>query len=336
MSIKISIITPCYNGENLIADAISSVLAQNRDDIEMIIVDDGSTDGTAAVCARYVSDRIRYIPSENRGAGHARNLGMSLSRGQWIAFLDADDLYIPGVFHETFLRKLDDLFDAGTDILCTPYYKADMVLSEDYREVPAPLPESVPHHMYPNEMWSCLYRRDFLEQNAVRFYEYRKQDIETAFRYRAFSAARKVAVEDSMRFIIQRINPQSNTHTWNHYNLYHIKSLVYLDLFRNTPIEADKPFLMETVSAMLTAYFRLCLKHGYLTEEIHGDMQRMLGEAIAFCGSGKLKLIRAAWFAAGLRKAQLSPKPAAGPRYESDPALTMERLNAFCRRVNHT
>lgn len=333
MSIELSIITPCYNGENLIADAISSVLAQGRDDIEMIIVDDGSRDGTAEVCSRYVSDRIRYIHSENRGAGHARNLGMAQARGKWIGFLDADDLYLPGCINGAFMEKLSGYSREGTEILCTPYYKADMVLSENYKDVPAPQPDAVPHHMYPNEMWSCLYHREFLERNGVRFYEYQKQDIETAFRYRAFSTACKVAVDDTMRFIVQRNNPQSNTHTWNHYNLYHIKSLVYFDLFQNTGIEEDKPFLMETVSAMLIAYYKLCIKHGFLSDEIHRDMRELLNKAVSFNYNGKLRLIQAAWFVAGIRKASLPQSLSGGQRYESDPALTMERLNAFWQRV---
>lgn len=87
----VSVIIPVYNGERYLAEAIESVLAQAYRPLEIMIVDDGSTDGSAAVAQRF--DSTRYCFQENSGTGAARNRGVDLSTGAFLAFLDADDLW---------------------------------------------------------------------------------------------------------------------------------------------------------------------------------------------------------------------------------------------------
>jgi glycosyltransferase involved in cell wall biosynthesis len=90
-----SVITPLYNKQRSIRRAIDSVLAQTTADFEMIIVDDGSTDDSAEQVRRVDDERIRLVQQENRGAAAARNHGISLARAEHLAFLDADDAWMP-------------------------------------------------------------------------------------------------------------------------------------------------------------------------------------------------------------------------------------------------
>jgi len=90
----VSVVIPTYNRASMLPRAIESVLAQTYKNVEIMIVDDGSTDNTQAVLDGY-RDRIRCIRIENQGASHARNVGMQESRGKYIAFLDSDDAYYP-------------------------------------------------------------------------------------------------------------------------------------------------------------------------------------------------------------------------------------------------
>jgi glycosyltransferase involved in cell wall biosynthesis len=88
----VSIITPAYNAECYIAEAIESVLAQTYIDWELLVVDDGSADETAKIVKSFSDTRITLIQQENHGVSSARNKGLELAKGQYITFLDADDV----------------------------------------------------------------------------------------------------------------------------------------------------------------------------------------------------------------------------------------------------
>ncbi len=92
---RVSVVITTYNYERFVAAAIESVLRQTVRPDEIVVVDDGSTDGTAAVVARYAAQGVRYIRQANAGAGAARNRGIRETRGDLIAFLDADDRWLP-------------------------------------------------------------------------------------------------------------------------------------------------------------------------------------------------------------------------------------------------
>jgi glycosyltransferase involved in cell wall biosynthesis len=88
------VIIPTYNRSGMVTEAVDSVLEQDFQDMEIIVVDDGSTDGTEKAL-RGLLPRIRYLRQENSGVSSARNRGVAEARGSWIAFLDSDDLWLP-------------------------------------------------------------------------------------------------------------------------------------------------------------------------------------------------------------------------------------------------
>ncbi len=90
--INISVIIPVYNGELYLADAIESVLAQSFQPLEIIVIDDGSTDNSQSIAKRY-QPMVRYLYQNNRGTAAARNLGINTARGNFLAFLDQDDVW---------------------------------------------------------------------------------------------------------------------------------------------------------------------------------------------------------------------------------------------------
>lgn len=104
----VSVVIPAFNYAQYLPDAIDSVLAQTFAAFELIIVDDGSTDATAGVCARYADPRVRRVWQENAGLSAARNTGIREARFPFVAFLDADDRWEPG-FLETVTRQFDRL-----------------------------------------------------------------------------------------------------------------------------------------------------------------------------------------------------------------------------------
>ena len=108
----ISVIIPVYNGKRYLAEAIESVLSQTYRPIEVIVVDDGSGDGSAAIIQRIIhkyGELIRYRYQPNAGVGQARNRGVELALGEFLAFLDQDDLWLP--------NKLTSQIEALTNAL---------------------------------------------------------------------------------------------------------------------------------------------------------------------------------------------------------------------------
>ena len=115
MKPNISIIIPVYNVEAYLADCLDSILAQTFESFEVILVDDGSTDGSPAIAQKYAdahSEQIRYYRKENDGPGLARNFGVSKAKGDYLMFVDSDDIVDP--------EMLTDLYESAL------YWKATL------------------------------------------------------------------------------------------------------------------------------------------------------------------------------------------------------------------
>ena len=107
---RVSVVIPVFNCESSVARAIDSILAQEFEGTEIVVVDDGSTDATPQALDRY-RDRVHVIRQENRGSPAARNVGVEASRAPYVAFLDADDVWLAGRLEKTF-AALDSAPDA--------------------------------------------------------------------------------------------------------------------------------------------------------------------------------------------------------------------------------
>src|SRR5690349_7945487 len=93
MNPKVSVVIPTYNRGEKVRGAIESVLTQTFSDLEILVIDDGSSDDTGRILREAFGNRIRYCYQPNQGASVARNTGVDQARGEWIAFLDSDDLW---------------------------------------------------------------------------------------------------------------------------------------------------------------------------------------------------------------------------------------------------
>ncbi|MFC6974687.1 glycosyltransferase family 2 protein [Halomicroarcula sp. GCM10025709] len=139
---RVSVVVPTYNRADTVGRAVESALAQTVTDIEVVVVDDGSTDDTAAVVTGIDDERVRYLAHErNRGRSAARNTGIEAARGEYVAFLDSDDRWLPGkldrqlaelsrrppewigVYCEflTPSRRLSDGWSTGSPGKCSPH-----------------------------------------------------------------------------------------------------------------------------------------------------------------------------------------------------------------------
>lgn len=111
----ISVIIPVYNVEPYLRKCLDSVVNQTYKELEIFIIDDGSTDGSGAICDEYVKadKRIRVFHTENRGLSCARNLGLDEVKGEWIGFVDSDDWIEPDMYEVLLTRAKE----TGADVV---------------------------------------------------------------------------------------------------------------------------------------------------------------------------------------------------------------------------
>ncbi|MHB1261263.1 MAG: glycosyltransferase family 2 protein [Thermoplasmatota archaeon] len=137
---KVTVIVPTHNRERSLEGALRSVLRQSEQDLEILVVDDGSKDGTPALMRRLVAEepRIRYLPqASNRGAAAARNVALAQAQGEFVAFQDSDDEWTPG--------RLAALLAPLEADPALGFSYGDMVrVKPDGREHPFPAPDLVP------------------------------------------------------------------------------------------------------------------------------------------------------------------------------------------------
>ena len=124
---KVSVVLPAYNGEKFIGKAVESALSQTYNDFELIVVNDGSKDGTAQVLSGFGA-KIKVISQANSGIAKARNVGIEASRGQYIAFLDQDDFWLPEK-----LEKQMVLFEKDKEVGMT--YTDTYVITDDNAKI---------------------------------------------------------------------------------------------------------------------------------------------------------------------------------------------------------
>lgn len=183
-----SIIVPIYNRESCIRQAIGSVMAQEYPMWELLLVDDGSTDQTEDICRRYAAEdpRIRYLQKENGGVSSARNLGLAKVSGEYLLFLDSDDVLMPTCLHT--LKQRMDAWGAAPDILCfgtqngangwkptekNPKWIAKDEIRENYLPTHIQIyPQD--RHFLLNYIWNKCYRANFIKDNDLRFDEGRR------------------------------------------------------------------------------------------------------------------------------------------------------------------
>ncbi len=150
----ISVVLPVYNGESTIGETIGSVLNQSFTDFELIVINDGSTDGTLAVLAEIVDDRLKIFSYANAGLSTSRNRGISHAAGEYIAFIDADDCWTP-----------DKLAGQLNALMANP--KAGLAYSwTDFIDVAGQFLRSGIHLSYSGNVYSKLLVYHFLENGS--------------------------------------------------------------------------------------------------------------------------------------------------------------------------
>ena len=181
--LKYSVIIPVYNVENYLHRCINSILVQEYTDLEILLIDNGSTDSSGSICDTYASEysNISAYHIENHGVGSARNFGLAKAQGEFICFVDADDYLVGNLFSD-----MENQLDSGLDLLVFSYYNSlEKNLSETTRSAKIlPIEGKKDRNqfialfteLFLSEMmytvWNKIYRREFLEEHRIMFEQY--------------------------------------------------------------------------------------------------------------------------------------------------------------------
>ncbi|MDR0350813.1 MAG: glycosyltransferase, partial [Coriobacteriales bacterium] len=170
-----SVIVPCFNTQDYLAQCLESILGQSHENIEVICLNDGSTDNSLAILQNYAQRdrRIVLIDKQNEGYGATCNRGLAEARGTWIALVEPDDWIEQGMYAD--MLSFGESFEPYPDMIKTPYWRIRMPdtpeqqkLNCSYRRRIRPrrqpftigeAPHLLCHHP---SIWSALYRKSFL------------------------------------------------------------------------------------------------------------------------------------------------------------------------------
>ena len=201
--IDVSVIIPVYNTEKYISACLDSILSQSKVSIEIIIIDDGSTDSSASICDKYAQkyDNIKTLHIENSGPATAKNKGIKLAQGNYIALTDSDDRMEPLMLHK--------MVNAGTrhnaDIICCNYKQIDEKgnishLNSTNKQYVLNHEEGLIHFFSKDKIysqcWTKLYKRQMLNDNNIINDPGLRTDEDFIFNIRAFVHAKTTVIVD--------------------------------------------------------------------------------------------------------------------------------------------
>ncbi|MBR3299322.1 MAG: glycosyltransferase family 2 protein [Clostridia bacterium] len=214
MKPEISVIMPVYNGEKNIRATVEAVLAQTFPDIEVIVLDDHSTDGTARLIEEYSErdERLRLIRlDENGGQGRARNIGIEAARGRYLSFIDADDLIAPDFLELLYNRAIETGAEVVKGRACKVPEGADpndrsVQLTRNVNRIIAEAMRGGGRGFFcfASEHWSAIYSRDFITEHGIRYGSSRVHQDTTFLLMLAAYLTRIEIVDEAVYYYIQR------------------------------------------------------------------------------------------------------------------------------------
>lgn len=221
----ISVVIPVYNVETYLQECMDSILRQTLTQLEIICVDDGSTDRSANILDDYArrDNRVRVIHQKNAGPGAARNCGLRYVHGEYLIFLDSDDWFEPA-FLETMLERAEhtqaDIVICGSDTFqtgCKKFNSGEWMLKKEL--VPGSIfsPKEIPQTMFQFSYgwpWDKFYRTDFLKKYGLDFPKLPNSE-DLVFIFPSLVLAESIAISEKV-LVHHRINRSSSVSNSRH------------------------------------------------------------------------------------------------------------------------
>ena len=245
MQPKVSVIIPCYNVEKYLDRCLNTIIGQTLAEIEIILVDDKSPDGTPVTSDEWAKkdSRIKVIhKTRNEGLGYARNTGLEYATGEYVAFVDSDD-FVDIRIYETLYKKAkeknadvvycnynyyknDNCFTPRIDVREETLFEGREKVDTFLLEMVGPFPECPRSVKYAESVWHAIYSKEVLNRNAIRFVSERdlvSEDLVFDIDYLQH-CNRVVWIPDAMSFYCY--NGESLSHTINDDKYYRLQTFI--------------------------------------------------------------------------------------------------------------
>ena len=247
---KVSVIVPVYNVEKYVEKCLKSLVNQTMQEIEIIVVDDGSKDGSKSIVDNYIKkypDKIKYLYKENGGLSSARNFGIPYANGEYIAFLDSDDYVEPTMYEEMYnLAKKED----ADMVECDFIWEYPNKQKYDYGVVYNGKKGAIEKARV--VAWNKLIKREIIESEKIEFpFGLRYEDVE--FFYKLVPSLNKIAfMKKYFIHYVQRENSIANTQNIKTKDIFKVLNNV-IEFYKN------KGYYEEYKEELEYTYLRLML-----------------------------------------------------------------------------
>ncbi|MDE7223420.1 MAG: glycosyltransferase, partial [Acetatifactor sp.] len=225
--IKVSIIIPIYNEEKYLEECLESVIGQSLEEIEIICVNDGSTDSSKDIIDRFArkDKRIKAIHKENTGNGNTMNCGLAVAAGEYIGIVESDDFIESNMFKELYALsqsgKVDIVKGNFWDCYDEPDGSITKVVNQEREELPA-LTKAGSVHQNPGilwghpSIWSGIYRREFIEKNHICFKEVKGAGwVDNPFFFDVMTSAETIVWTSTPYYNYRKLNLKSSSNGYD-------------------------------------------------------------------------------------------------------------------------
>ena len=298
-----SIVVPVYRVEQYLKNCVDSILAQNCDNFELILVDDGSPDKCPEICDRYVKDdlRVTVIHKTNGGLSSARNAGIKAARGKYIIFVDSDDYWNSdkalSILYDKLNREkqidvllynsIDYSCVTGKSIVCNRYYDIDFVENSDKADV---LKYLFNNNLLPGAAWATVTRRELLTENNLYFIDgIKAEDIDWILK--VFLQANTYSALNEAFYVYLKYRNDSITGTADAKSIDYL--LYQIELWQNKIETQEYWYISNEVKSLLSRhYISALLIFGYIETDKRTEYRKKLKTYKYMLNYSKIPIIR--------------------------------------------
>lgn len=243
----ISVIVPVYNAEAYLGECVESLIRQTLDDIEILLINDGSIDNSAVICEKYsaIDNRIRFFNQPNAGVSVARNKGLQEAKGEYVCFVDADD-----VVASDFLQTLFDMSGCGDFAICG-YTRNQSILGQKgttvkYYDTKSFIIQIFDESLVHPNIWMMMFKNAIIQKRGISFTPGCVRNEDTEFYIKYMIHENRIAVSDYKGYFY-RDNPNSAVHKFNE------KSLTFIEADQRISDELVKAGVMNNNNLIVSA-----------------------------------------------------------------------------------